>query len=401
MIERTRSARGFRRRPLVVTALAVCLSVQSSNDAMADDEPSPQLDEPAAIEPPGPVVRPTLKNINQRKWVRFGGHYWRLWGGAQTGSQPKGVSVSPDGQHVFVTNFGQRHKKNVYRYDVATLTEQARGHFQGNAIESLVSPDSASLYISNFRYQEMLQLDTTTLAVTRRFKVGKTPKHFAFTPDGKTMYVSNWADATVSAVDMASGEQTAVIEVGKKPRGAGVTHDGKTLYIANFGSHTISVIDVASNEVRKTIKSCRKARHLDITDDDQYVLVACYARREVVVIETATDEIIRRIPVGDGPKTLEISSDQRFAYVADYKGSSMSIIDLQTWKSRVLPMPLVKTCGLAVSHDDRKIYLTGFDSVSMLVVERVSPGQTPLELGPKHPRKHCYRADKANCDKFP
>ena len=362
--------------------------------AETNDEPAP---------PPGKIYkRPTAKSVDKHHWFKFGGHYWRLWGGAKTGSLPKGVSVTPDGKHVFVTNFGQKDTKNVFRYDATTLEKNGSGDHKGNGIESMVSKDSSTLYITSFFDNEVVAMDTDTLEVKGAYAVGRVPKHFALTPDESQLYVANWLGSDASVVDMSTGQEIKRIKkMGKWPRGTIVTNDGKKAYITSFGDHLINVIDTETMKIIKRIKRCPKARHGDITKDDKWLLVGCYGSWTVAVIDTEIDKIVRYVKVGNGPKTLEISADERFAYTADYRGSTMSIIDMQTWKAMVVPVPTVKTSGLAVSHDDRKVYITGFDSLNLLAFERLAPGQEPLELGPEHPPKKCYRKDPALCKKFP
>ena len=403
----------------VIVAVAITLGIETPRAAAEPStepstapstepstEPSAGAEEPApSSEAPAParriMKRPYLKGVTQRRWFRFSGHYWRLWGGAETGAQPKGVSAAPDGKHLFVTNFGQRDSHNVYRFDTATLTRDGQADFAGNAIESWVSPDSRRLYVSNFRHRQLLALATDTMAVIRRYRAGRVPKHFALTPDESQLFAANWDDSSISVLDAETGESLGRISVGKWPRGTAITHDGKKAYVANFGDHTISVIDVATREVIKTIKRCRKARHIAITDDDRHVLASCYGAWEIAVINGETDTVERRVHVGNGPKTVAISRDQRFAYTADYRGDTFSIIDLSSWTSIEVPVPTVKTSGLAVSPDDRHIYITGWDSRNLLVFQRLAPGEAPGELGPKPPPRKCYRIDPEGCDKFP
>ncbi len=45
---------------------------------------------------------------------------------ASTGSMPKGVSLSPDGKHAYVTNFGQADGKNIDIYDADALGDAKR-----------------------------------------------------------------------------------------------------------------------------------------------------------------------------------------------------------------------------------------------------------------------------------
>jgi YVTN family beta-propeller protein len=358
----------------------------------------------ARAEPPAKTIakRPTLAAVGAHKWIAVGDSYFRLWGGTETGSLPKGVSVAPDGARVFTTNFGYHDRDNTWSYDPDTLVVHAKAKFPGNAIESVPSPDGRTLYVSNFYHREIVALDADTLAVARRFRVDDVPKGLALSPDAATMWVSNWESNTVSVVDVATGEVSKRVKVGTNPRGTVVTHDGAKVYITNFGSRSVSVIDAATAAVTKTIRDvCSAPRHAAALADDSLVLVSCYGGHEVVAIDVATDKVVHRVEVGEGPKTIEISRDQQFAYTADYRGNTMSIIDLATWRARVIPVPTIKTSGLAVAPDDRRIYLTGWDSMNLLVIERLMPGDEIGVLGPKLPRVWCHRVNKEECTQFP
>ena len=84
-------------------------------------------------------------------------------------SQPKGVSVSPDGGTLAVTNFGRLDKKNVYLYDAQSLEKTSQVDLHGsNAVESLWSPDGSTLYVSDFRNARVLFIDPATAKVTQR-----------------------------------------------------------------------------------------------------------------------------------------------------------------------------------------------------------------------------------------
>jgi YVTN family beta-propeller protein len=360
--------------------------------------------EPPIVAPPDDRIakRITMQNVEKNLWIPFGGTYFRLWGTAFTGSQPKGVSVSPDGSKVFVTNTGFHDHKNVSRFDPATLKIVVESDFPGNAIESLVAPEGDVIWASNFYHKEVVELDTEKLKVKRRFKVQNVAKHFALSPDGTKLWISNWASDTTSVVDRASGEAEAHIAVGQQPRGTAITHDGKKVYVTNFGGKSVSVIDAVERKVVKTIATpCKAPRHAAVTADDR-ILVSCYGDTSVLVIDSKTDEIVKRVTVGNGPKTIAVAHDQRFAYTADYRGATMSIIDLATWDVLILPIPTVKTSGLFVDHDDRRIYATGWSSRNLMVFERLMPGDTPgTDLGPQGFGAVCRQSPKSDCLKYP
>ncbi len=348
------------------------------------------------------AAAPTKKAVKKNKWFAFGGTYFRLWGGTLAGSQPKGVSVTVDGR-VFLTNTGFHNHKNVQRWDIDKLKVIKSVSFKGNAVESAVSPDGKLLFVSNFYHEEVLALSTDNLRIKKRYKVGKVPKHLAVAPDGKTFYVSNWESHTTSAVDVKTGKVLRHIKVGKNPRGTAITRDAKKLYVTNFGAGNVMVIDVATLTVIRTIDDrCRAARHAAVTRDDKLVLVTCYGGEDMMVIDRETDKVVRRVKLGRGPKTVVVSQDGKFAYTANYKDNTMSIVDLATWKALTFPVPAWKTSGAAVAPDDRRIYITGWDSRNLLVFERLMPGDVPsTKVGPRQPRGKCRRVKKKQCFQFP
>jgi|GEM_PF-819790 len=360
-------------------------------------------------ERPAPMIPPTgklltkhpdvLRNIQRNKWFAFSNNYFRMWGGRMIGSHPKGISVTYDGK-VFVTNVGFTRSRNVDRFDIPHLKIIARAHFRGGAIESATSPDGKTIYATNFHRHVVTALDTKKLRVKREYKVGTMPKGVAVSNDGSRLYVSNWESGDMHVVAEKTGKIIKHIKLGRHPRGIVLLHDESKVYVTNFGSNNVSVVDVKKLAVVKTIaQGCGAARHAAVTKNDRLLLVTCYHSHHVVVIDTKTDKVVRKVKVGNGPKTIAISQDQRFAYTANYRGSSMSIINMKTWKSITVPLPVWKTSGLAVSPDDKWIYLTGFDSRNLIVMQRLAPGQDPekMKRGPSQPKKKCRREKLSYC----
>jgi DNA-binding beta-propeller fold protein YncE len=123
--------------------------------------------------------------------VTLGGNTFRIWGAGRTGIMPKGVSVSPDGKRIYVTNFGRKHRRNLDVYDAATFTPLRQVSFRGNTIESVVSADSKTLYVSNYYGYLIQALDTKTFKPRWSTKTGHFPKMMALSPDGRWLYVSS------------------------------------------------------------------------------------------------------------------------------------------------------------------------------------------------------------------
>lgn len=314
--------------------------------------------------------------------VTLGGSTFRIWGGLRTGIMPKGVSVSPDGRRVFVTNFGRRKGHNLDVYQAWPIRHLRRVDFAGNTIESVVSRDSRTLFVTNFYGYLVQALDTRTWKIRAAVRTGKFPKMMALSPDERLLYVSNWESGTVSRVHVATArlEQTSRF-LGRHPRGLSVSPDGRTLYVAITGRRHVAVLDARTLKLKSRIRSCSLPRHTALTRDGRTLYVSCIHQSLLQAIDTRRRRVVRTVSIGRGPRTLALSRDERFAYVAAYMEHALSIVDLATYKKRVLPLDVVKASGVAVHPKDRQIYVTGWCSKDLWVVERLKPGERPGALG--------------------
>ena len=85
-------------------------------------------------------------------------------------------------------------RDNVFIYDSLTLAHVGTVSFPGNAVESVFTPDGNTLYVSNFRENEVESIDFTscrqataaapcTLTPRGVVHTGSLPKFMAITPD--------------------------------------------------------------------------------------------------------------------------------------------------------------------------------------------------------------------------
>jgi DNA-binding beta-propeller fold protein YncE len=138
---------------------------------------------------------------------------------------PYGIAVSPDGQSVYVTILdGGKYDHNVAQFDVGpggTLspksppTVASGNHAWPNATAVAVSPDSESVYVTNYGgpYDEpasdpsvsqyhvgagglLAPMTPATAAV------GEGPTGVAVSPDGQSVYVANRVSGSVSQYDV-------------------------------------------------------------------------------------------------------------------------------------------------------------------------------------------------------
>ena len=109
-----------------------------------------------------------------------------------------------------------------------------------------VSPDSDTVYVTNFADDTVSVINASTNAVTATVSVGDAPDGVAVSPDSDTVYVTNFADDTVSVINASTNAVTATVSVGDAPDRVAVS-PCDTVYVANPGSDTVSVLSNTSS----------------------------------------------------------------------------------------------------------------------------------------------------------
>jgi YVTN family beta-propeller protein len=326
--------------------------------------------------------------------VTLGGNTFRIWGAGRTGVMPKGVSVSPDGKRIYVTNFGRKDRHNLDVYDARTFRRLRTVSFRGNTIESVVSADSKTIYVSNYYGYKIQALDIKTFKPRWSTRTGHFPKMMALSANGKWLYVSSWESATVSKLDAATGKIQATSKVGRHPRGVSVSPDGKILYVAICGGRHVYLLDTARMKIVHKIRTGRLPRHTALTRDGKRLYVSIIGGSMLQVIDTAKRKVIKTVWVAKGPRSIALSADERFVYVAAYAGHALTIVDTKTFKKKILRLDIVKASGVAVHPTTGFIYVTGWCTKDLWAIERIRPGSKPRALGKGLRRGRVYRDPK-------
>jgi len=306
---------------------------------------------------------------------------------AETGSMPKGAALSPDGHTLYVTNFGQKDRNNVTILDAHTLAPKGRIDLAGNVVESVLSADGKTLYVSNFGRNSVELVDIATKSVVREVKTDTHPKILVVSPDGKSLFAANWASHSVTQIDIASATVVRTLQTGPMPRGMAMSKSG-TLYVANFNGASIDVFKGRDFSDRTRVKACAIPRHLALSPDEKTLYVSCYTASQVHAYDVATMTVTKKVGVGSAPKSLEVSRDGRYVYTADYgvETNSVSVVDTRDFTSRTFTIPgMNRGSGVAVSHDGRHAYVTGWLDSHVYMVGLKADPQAPA--APAHVAK--------------
>jgi DNA-binding beta-propeller fold protein YncE len=300
---------------------------------------------------------------------------------ADTGIMPKGASISPDGKRFYVTNFGQENLRNITVYDAQTLRLIDTINVPGIVVESVLSPDGATIYASNFERGTVQFIDVEKKKIRGEVKTGSHPKVLALSREGDMLYAANWSGASVTQIDTRAAKVVRTLPAGLHPRGMAVTTGG-TLFIANFDGASIDVYSGEGYAEHHRLPACVVPRHLALSPDETMLFISCFHDSQVEVLDVATEKIVHRVPIGSSPKSLEVSKDGRWVFSADYgrETNSVSIVDTADWTARVYTIPgMDRGSGIAVMPDGQHALVTGWYDNHVYLVGFEGSGGHPRE----------------------
>ena len=279
------------------------------------------------------------------------GRYWRFALGADTlvgpsiplGFFPASLDVSPDGGYAFVANFnlhGEMVPSSISVVYTPTMTEVARTVTCTMPHGSRLTPDGLAHYSACMMDDQLVEIDTRSFAVARRFSLAKGKEGPIAAPmPGHNM-------ASMPAMQSGTVVPHAMTPPTCSPTWAQPSADGKRIFVA-----------------------CNKA---DV----------------IVEIDRSSWSIVRRIGTGRGPYNLAVTPDGRLLLATLKQGAAFQVFDLASGSSlMVAKSSTTVTHGVTVSPDSRYAFVSSegvgaapgkvdvYDLVALLRVGTVDVGQ--------------------------
>ena len=210
-----------------------------------------------------------------------------------------------------------------------------------------LSPDGSALYVSDEEGSSVQQISVADKMIVREIATGAEPEGVAVTADGKTLYVTSEVTDMVHVIDLGVGAVTDNIVVGTRPRRFLLLPNGKELWVSNELSGQVSVIDRATNQVSATIDFLPTGfRQVDVTPvgmtmthDGKTAVVALGRANHVAFVDTATKKVRDYVLVGSRAWGVALSPDEKTLYVANGLSDDLSIVDMRSRQSvRTVPV---------------------------------------------------------------
>ena len=274
------------------------------------------------------------------------GKYWRFALGPDTlvgpgihlSFFPASLDVTPDGLYAFVVNFnlhGEMVPSTVSVVYTPDNVEVARTTTCTMPHGSRVEPGGSFQYSTCMMDDQLVELDTRTFGVSRRFSLAK----------GKEGGIPvQWESE--HAKHLAAGHRAPMPPASCSPTWAQPSHDGSRIYVA-----------------------CNKAD-------------------EILEISRSDWKVVRRLPTGRGPYNLAVSPDGKKLIATLKQGGAVQVFDLSTGKSVMQEKSSTTvTHGVVVAPDSRYAFVSSegvgaqpgkvdvYDLVALKRVATVDVGQ--------------------------
>ena len=265
--------------------------------------------------------------------------------------------------------------------------------------------------------------DTASGKIVQKITVDVSPYDLQLSPDGATLYVSNWGSASISIIDTESGKVTSTIPTGDNPNDIEMDA-GSRLYVSNGNANTVTVIDTKKRQAIETINVGPTARApqgstpnaLALDRKNNMLFVANADNNCVAVVnvrEAGESHVMGFMPSGWYPSALLLTS-KMMLYVGNSKGlephanpmgptspllngkpTKDSVRDIQRGTVNIVPVGNLKN---EIKAWTKQVYdnIPYKDDYLTMARPPKEPGIVPQQVGAGSPIKHVIYIIKEN-----
>jgi len=265
------------------------------------------------------------------------GKYWKYDLGADTlvgdpiflGNFPASIDVTPDGLYAFAVNFnlhGEMVPSSVSVIYTPTNTEVARPMTCTMPHGSRISADGTKQYSTCMMDDQLVEVDTRTFKVARRFNVAKGKEGAINLADFEAMLKEMMPEDSTGS----SPHKHQMAPATCSPTWAQPSASGSKIYVACNKSDEILEIDGASWTVSRRFATGRAPYNLAVTPDGKLLVASLKAGSGVQVFDLATGKSVMNektsITLAHG---VTVSSDSRYAFVSvEGKGAQPGKVEI-------------------------------------------------------------------------
>lgn len=253
--------------------------------------------------------------------------------GISLGKFPASLDVTPDGLYSFSANFnlhGEMVPSSISVVYTPTMTEVAQIETCTMPHGSRIEPGGTMHYSGCMMDDQLVEIDTRSFAVTRRFSLAKGkegPLTGAMAAGAHDMHVMPSTSAATGAKPVATPPAAQQMDASQ--------------------GHGVSMSASCSPTWAQP------------SADGRVVFVACNKADEIIEVDRARWSITRRIATGRGPYNLAVTPDGKHMVATLKQSAGVEIYDLVTGRSvATIPTSTTVAHGITVSPDSRYAFVS-------------------------------------------
>ena len=240
--------------------------------------------------------------------------------------------------------------------------------------------------------QTIQLIDPKGEKVLHSVEIAKSFYGLKFSRDEKFLYASGGNDNRILKYAVADNKLTLTdsLMLGKpwpekiSPVGLDIDDERGLLYVVTKENSSLYVFDLATKAIVYQDKLGHEGYTCVLSPDRKTLYISLWGGRKVGVFDTQARRMTRTIPVSYNPNELILNKKGTLIYVANAGDNSVSVIDTKAGKViEVLDAALYPnspagstTNGVALSIDEKTLYIANADNNCLAVFNVVTPGRS-------------------------
>ena len=178
------------------------------------------------------------------------------------------------------------------------------------------------------------------------------------------------------------------ISLGKKwpnkisPAGIDIDDAAQLLYVVTKDNNSLYIVDLVTKKIAFQLQLEEASYSCLLSNNKKELYISLWGGKKVLVYDIASQKIAAQINVGENPNELLLSKNGNYLFVAIAGDNAVSVIDVKQRKElEVLNAALYPNAptgsasnGLAVSEDQKTLYVANADNNCLAVFDISKPG---------------------------
>jgi DNA-binding beta-propeller fold protein YncE len=284
---------------------------------------------------------------------------------------PHGLAISPDGRHLYMTTAHGVPDGKLWKLDAGPDTLVAAPILLGNFPATLdITPDGLYAFVVNFNLHGEHVPSTVSVVYTPnmvevdQIPTCTMPHGMRLSPDGLFAYSMCMMDDQLVEIDTRTFEVARRFSVAVGAEGPIDHYTEPDIMTGARGMRApateggMAGMEGMQHEHEAMGPTCSPT-WAEPSPEGDLVYVACNRSNEILVVDRASWALQRKLPTGAGPYNLDVTPDGRILVASLKTAGQVQFFDLETGESlAVLPSTTTVTHGVAVTPDSRYAFVS-------------------------------------------